>query len=102
MNKQLLKDYAELKIQEKELKSKLDTLNESVLEMLVESGVEEVDIEHLGRITMGGRRSWTYPENVSIAESNYKDLKKEAEQLGTATYTEKKYITFRGNGGGEE
>ena len=93
----ILRNYSELKIKIKALEAQADELNPFVLESLQVSGAEEVDIEDLGKIVLANRRTWEYPAEIKEKEDTVKAEKKEAEQLGTAKYSEKPYILFKQN-----
>lgn len=93
--KQILQDYAELKLQIKELEEKADELNPQILELMQESEVEEIAIGDIGKVSLGSRRSWKYTVKVQEDEKALKELKKLEEQTGAADYTEKQYIIFK-------
>lgn len=94
--KKLLREYADLKTASKNLESEMDILNPIVLQIMQDNEVEEIEVEDLGKVTLASRRSWRYPEAITEFESELKEKKKLAEQLGTATYNEKQYIIFSG------
>jgi len=93
--KQILESYAELKLKAKELDAQLEELNPQVLEIMKESAVEEIEIGDLGKLTMASRRTWVYPEFIQEKEKELKKEKKEAEQTGSADYSEKHYVMFK-------
>ena len=93
--KDILNSYAELKLKAKELEAQIDELNPQVLEIMKESAVEEIEIGDLGKLTMASRRTWIYPEFIQLKEKELKAEKKEAEQTGTADYSEKHYVMFK-------
>jgi hypothetical protein len=91
----VLKEYAVIKAEIKALEEKAETLNPSVLAIMQDADVEELTLTDLGKLTLGSRRAWTYPEPILEKEKALKAEKKEAEQLGTATYEEKQYVIFK-------
>lgn len=97
INKDKLRDYAELKIEIARLQEKADELNNEVLSMMQDNELEEIEINGLGKLSLGSRRKWTYPENISSLEDELKSKKKEAEQVGTASYVENFYCIFKQN-----
>lgn len=93
--KTILESYAELKLKAKEIEVQLDELNPQVLEIMKEDALEEVEVGDLGKLTMASRRTWTYPEVIQTKEKELNAEKKEAEQTGSADYTEKHYVLFK-------
>lgn len=91
--KDVLNKYAEIKKDIKELEEQAKTLNLLVLEALQENSLEEVELD-TGKITLASRRTWKYPSFIKEKIKEIKDIKKEAEQTGSADYTEKHYIVF--------
>lgn len=97
IQKDALNEYAELKKEIKRLEEKAELLNPAVLEIMQENQVEEIAIGDFGKLSMASRRSWIYPEAVKELEDTLKAKKKESEQIGSADYTEKFYVVFKGN-----
>ena len=95
--KDILNEYAKIKSEIKTLESMADLLNPKVLELMEESGAEEIAIGDMGKLSMGSRRNWKYTDKVKSLDEALKDQKKLEEQTGTAEYTEKKYVIFKGN-----
>lgn len=93
--KDLLNKYAELKLKAKALEQELEELNPQVLSIMQETAVEEIEVGDLGKLTMASRRTWVYPEFIQEKEKELKKEKKEAEQTGTADYSEKHYVMFK-------
>lgn len=96
-NKDKLNEYASIKKDIKILEAKAELLNPEILELMEASGAEEIEIGDMGKLSMGSRRNWKYPADVISWEEDLKAKKKEAEQRGTAQYTEKKYVIFKSN-----
>lgn len=92
MNKQLFSNYAAKKIQMKALEEELELMKPEILKEMGDN--EEVEIEG-GVFTITKKRNWTYPEEIKKQDEALKAKKKEAEQLGTAEYTETIYPTFK-------
>jgi len=95
--KDKLNEYAQIKKDIKILEAKAELLNPEILELMQENEVEEIAIGDMGKLSMSSRRNWKYPADVISWEEDLKAKKKEAEQRGTAQYTEKKYVIFKGN-----
>mgnify|MGYP001413835614 CR=1 FL=1 len=95
--KDVLNKYAEIKKDIKALEAMADELNHQVLELMEASGVEEIEIGDMGKLSMGSRRNWKYTDKVKALDEALKDQKKLEEQTGEAEYTEKKYVIFKGN-----
>ncbi len=80
-----LKQYALIKKQISELEDKAAELNPEILEVMITGSVKEIPTD-LGFFTTVERRTWKYPETVETIKASYDEAKKQAEQLGTATY----------------
>lgn len=93
MTKEKFKRYAELKVQEKQIKAEIDILSPEILEEMGDN--DQVETEQ-GVFTKGSRRSWTYPEEIEKEAEALKEKKKVAEQTGTATSEEIFYPIFKG------
>lgn len=96
MNKQHLEKYAELKNQIKILEENIDELQPLILAEMETEQADEIDTE-FGRFLTGKRRTYTYPQEIESEIEKIKELKKEAEAKGTASYTEKSYLIFKNN-----
>lgn len=88
MNK-ILKQYAELKIKEKEITDKLNALKEEVTSLVFAEDGEKIETD-LGRFEMRpGRKVWKYSEELRIQEAQaleaLKSKKKQEEISGKAT-----------------
>jgi len=95
--KDTLNVYAKIKGEIKLLESKADELNPLVLEVMQASEVEEIEIDEVGKLSLGSRRTWKYSQEVQDLEKTLKSEKKTEEQTGKADYSEKHYVIFSGN-----
>lgn len=93
--KDILNSYAELKKEIKFLESKADELNPKVLQIMEDSGVEEISIHDMGKISLGSRRTWKYTNKVKEIDTQLKEQKDYEERVGEATYIEKYYPIFK-------
>lgn len=93
--KNLLDEYAGVKVQIKALEKRAEELNPKVLAAMQDNDLGEVAVGELGVLTVGKRRTWEYSLETKNIETLYKEKKKEEERLGIANYTEKSYITFK-------
>lgn len=94
MKTELFNQYAELKLKIKELEEEVEILAPQVLEEMGEN--EEVSSD-FGTFVRANRRKWTYPEVLVEFEADVKAKKKQAEQVGDATYEEVPYLVFKSN-----
>jgi hypothetical protein len=94
MTKELFDQLATLRIQEREIKSKIDEIYPQVLEEVADAEDGTVIESDLGNFTVSFRRNWEYPELIQEFESEVKKKKKLAEQTGEATYEEKACVIF--------
>lgn len=95
MNKELFKNYADIKNQIKDLTAKSKEIEKSVVEEMNNQEVEEVKSD-FGTFYFTTRKTWEYSEDIKILEEGMKKNKKMEEENGTAKFEEKKSLTFRG------
>lgn len=95
MNKELLNEYADLKIKIKEMEARIDEINPLILAELVKEG-EEVELPLAGKGTFGWylKRTWKFPKNLVDMKEQLKTLEKEAQAKGIAEYDEKPILKF--------
>lgn len=96
INSELLMEYADLKIQQKEIEEKIKSKSPLVLAELVRAGVDKVRKEGVGSFTVSMFTKYDYtavPEIVA-AEEILDGLKEEAKQLGKAKPIETRIIKF--------
>lgn len=86
MDKEKIKQYAEIKNEIKALEEKAKELNDEIFNSMVENNLEEVNFDE-GKLSLTPRKTWAYPASIVEADAKLKTMKKEAEQVGTATYT---------------
>ncbi len=96
---ELLKEFAELKVKEKQLKAQIEFLKPEVTKIAVEklADLDEkavIGIEELGTLCLVRRKTWMYSDFVAKSEEALKSRKLEEEQTGEATYTEKIGVMF--------
>ena len=94
--KDVMNDYAEIKLEIKRLEEKADFLNPQILELMQANEIGEINIGDLGKLSIGSRRAWKYSQNVKEVDAKLKELKKTEEMTGEATYTENFYPIFKG------
>jgi len=94
INKELFKEYADLKIQIKSLEEKSKELEPKVLEQMQVEEVEQVKSD-FGTFSITKRKSWKYSENVKMAEDAVKAQKSLEEKEGIATFEEKQGLMFK-------
>ncbi len=90
-----IKHYADLKIKIKQLEDEASELQPKILEYIVGSGADEVEIDGVGKISLAHRKKWVYSDKVTQMEQALKDEKVLEEQIGTAQCTENPYILFK-------
>ncbi len=98
MDKIILQEYAELKIQEKEITKKLEECKGKVLETLLEVGIDEehpVELNGIGTFSLGKRRKYIYSDKVKNLEKVIKEEKETEERTGEAKYDETVYTIFK-------
>jgi hypothetical protein len=91
--KDKVKQYISLKSDISTLEAKADELKVVIEEIMKSNNLDTLDTE-LGKLSMVGRKTWSYPQEITDLDTSLKDKKKESERLGTATYTENFSVRF--------
>lgn len=86
-----LKEYANLKIEEKKIKDRIEELKPEVIKSM-KMEQEETD---LGTFTITEKRTYTYSKEIQDKEELLKEQKKEEEQTGVAEYTVAPVLVFK-------
>lgn len=94
MNAELLKEYAELKIQEKSIKERIDELNPLVKEEVLSQGIDKLPT-NLGNFIIKKIKKWTYSKTVEDAVKHLEELKAFEQAHGKATFVEVEQLEFR-------
>ncbi len=96
MNTETLKEYESLKLKIKTLEAQLAVIEPDVKEMLANCGADQIETDK-GKFYFTMRKSWKYSDVVKTKEVEVKELKKEEEKTGVATFEESKSLTYRVN-----
>jgi len=96
MKKELLQRYASLKSDIKRMTAELETIKPEIVEMMEESGTDEVVLPDTGKFFFKERRVWTYDEYINDREKELKAEKKIAQQKGKASCEIIRDLNFRG------
>ena len=94
MKPEILREYAELKIKEKGIKSRIEELNPIIKEELVSSGLDKLPT-NLGNFSIKKVKRWTYSAVVELIKKQLDDSKAKEEADGTASYVEAEQLEFR-------
>jgi len=93
-NKEMLREYALLTAQEKEIEHKKKILKVEIITHMEAQELELLDTS-LGKFTIASRRVYTkYPDAVEQALLDIEAAKKTAEAEGHAEYTDTEYLKF--------
>jgi len=94
MKPEILREYAELKIKEKQIKVRIDELNPIIKDEIVNAGLDKLPT-NLGNFNIKKIKRWTYSDEVDSAKQNLDELKSKEEADGTATFVEVEQLEFR-------
>ena len=94
MNKMLFENLAKLESRRKELEIEIELARHAVLQEMQKGGADTVKAE-VGTFTVTTRKKWAYSDEVKVAETNIKNLKKVEEETGIAKFEESKSLLFR-------
>lgn len=91
-NKEKVALYEELKIQEREIKTKLDELKPDVLALIPEGKKITTD---KGEFYIINRKKYTYSAGTQQKEKDLKAVKKDEEREGTAVAEDLQVLTYK-------
>lgn len=89
----LYEEYVLNEAKLKELTEKKEEIRGKILESMVTSGEKKITTA-FGCFSQSPLKKWTYPDSVKEAKEEYDAVKAEAENDGTATYTEVPSLRF--------
>jgi hypothetical protein len=100
MNKDLLLEFASLKIQEKDIQDKLNLLKDKALseiQLIQGSTKQPVTLSELPRYAFSvmDKKTWAYSPTCKEFEDQLKGLKKQEEADGTATFETQNFLIFK-------
>lgn len=93
MDEKKLAQYASVKASIATLEKEAAELKKSIEESMLAEGKDLIP-SVFGEFKMQGRKSWVYPANVMRLEEQCEVARVEAQERGTATFTEKKGLYF--------
>jgi len=94
MKPELFREYAELKIKEKQIKARVEELNPIIKEELVSAGLDKLPT-NLGNFNIKKVKRWTYSPALDELIESIKEAKANEEAIGTATFVEVEQLEFR-------
>jgi hypothetical protein len=83
----LYSEYATLEAEIGALELKKEQLRPHIIKMMLEDGVEKLDIG-VGKFSVNKRKTWTYPDEVIEIGEKFKAAKAKAESTGDAEFEE--------------
>ena len=94
--KKELKEYAELKLEEKRIKARMAELNPTILNFMMESNFDKID-SPIGDFIIKKMKRWTFTPVVAELENDLENLKDAEKANGKATFREVEQLEFREN-----
>lgn len=94
MNTEILKEFAELKIQANVIDARIEELKPVVLKDIIDAGFDKVPTP-IGNFNIKKRKVWKYSGAFDVAKKALDELKAREEAEGTATFTEVSQLEFR-------
>lgn len=94
MDKEKLKEYAQLKLDASVIDAKIKALAPTIVEMMGEAKADKIKISDVGTLTVEVRRTYEYSQDVKDVESRAKMMKDDEKATGKATYTESSTLKF--------
>ena len=86
-------EFAVLDAQIKHLTNQKDELKVKILEELVNTEEKSVNLS-VGKFTISELKTWTYTDNVTELEEEFKALKAKEQSVGVATFEAKPSLRF--------
>lgn len=83
----LYSEYADLEVQIAALEAKKEQLRPHIVKMMIDEGLDKIETA-LGKFSISKRKVWSYPEEVTAINEEFKAAKAKAESTGEATYEE--------------
>jgi len=91
-----LKEYAELKVEAREIKMKLKAAKPLVEQVLVRVHAEDTPVESdIGKLSLRPRRTWVYSDGLEGAMTKVKSQQKFEEATGKATFETQYDVYFK-------
>jgi len=94
MKKELFESLAKLEARKKELEVEIELARHAVMREM-EAGMADTVKAEVGTFTITTRKKWVYSNDIKVAETNIKSLKKVEEDTGIAKAEEVKGLLFR-------
>lgn len=94
MDKKLLREYAALEIEYKEIEARRSNLRDAIVQRMVKDKLDKVESD-FGMFTVGRRASWTYTDAVKKIEDRLKIAKTKEQQKGLAKSSETEYLVYK-------
>jgi hypothetical protein len=93
MNKEIFKQYAALKIKEKEIQEEIETLKPEIMEEIEESGADKIASD-FGTFSLISIKKWKFSPAVEEAKKTLDCLQANEKADGTATFEENKQLKY--------
>lgn len=94
MSDSLLRDFADLKLEEKRIGKLVEEKKKQVLAALLKRNVDEAFVKGVGTIVVEHNRTYTYPKNVLELEEKLAKAKEVAEAKGYAKSKDSPFVKF--------
>ena len=95
IKREVFEQYAQLKIQEKEIAEKITASKDAILAQMQTFDEDQIELKELGTFIKVRRKFWKYTKAVDEAATALKEVKAEEEAKGTATYEVNESFMFR-------
>ncbi len=95
--KSKLIEYASLKAQASRIEDAIEMMKPEIELIVSEINPADncVEVSDVGTFSLACRRKYSYTPPVGILEKRLKDMKKEEEATGAASYEETRYLLFK-------
>lgn len=93
MNKELFKQYADLKIKEKVIQEQLDEIKPALINDIEASGADKIE-STFGIFTLVSMKKWKFSPAVENAKKTLDELQANEKADGTATFEENKQLKY--------
>jgi len=93
MNKELFAQYAELKLQQRDVEAQIEKISPQLVNQMVDGGADKVQTD-AGTFVIVHRKQWSFTDKVKHQEDVLKTIKENEMANGDATFVERPTLTF--------
>jgi len=94
MKKELFENLAKLEAKKKGIEIEIELARHAVIQEMAKENVDTAKVNEVGTFTVTVSKKWTYSDEIKVAETNIKNLKKVEQETGIAKAEEIPSLRF--------